>query len=44
MDLAASLGLTGTPMSITETGERINGYVSAKTLLQQLEAAIKGEE
>lgn len=44
MELATSLGLTGTPMSITETGERINGYVPAKTLLKQLAAGSKGEE
>ena len=36
MALGRQLGLTGTPMTITETGERIVGYVPAAQLLQQL--------
>lgn len=39
MALANDLGLTGTPLSITENGAKIVGYASAKALLQQVEAA-----
>jgi len=44
MRLAEALGITGTPMTITDTGERIMGYVPAPELLRRLEAAKGGEE
>ena len=37
--LAKRLGLTGTPMTITEFGERLNGYVQADQLVARLQAA-----
>ena len=39
MALARQLGLTGTPMTITDTGEQIMGYVPADELLTKLRAA-----
>jgi len=39
MELARRLGLTGTPMTITDTGERFNGYVPADQLAVRLDAA-----
>lgn len=39
MALAEELGITGTPMTITDTGERIMGYVSAGELLARMEQA-----
>lgn len=39
MALAKRLGLTGTPMTITDTGEQINGYVPAASLLKRLDLA-----
>lgn len=38
MSLARELGLQGTPMTITETGEQIMGYMPAQDLLAQMEA------
>ncbi len=35
--LGQRLGLTGTPMTITDTGERIVGYVPAQELVRRLE-------
>ena len=37
MDLAVQLGLTGTPYSITETGETISGYAPAQRLAARLD-------
>jgi len=42
MELAKSLGLNGTPMSITDTGEVINGYAPAPQMIQQLRIAKAG--
>ena len=39
MQLANRLGLTGTPMTITDSGERLNGYLPADSLVAGLEAA-----
>jgi thiol:disulfide interchange protein DsbC len=39
VELANELGLTGTPMSVTDTGERIMGYVPAAELIARLDAA-----
>jgi len=39
MALARQLGLTGTPMTITDTGEQIMGYVPADEMLIKLRAA-----
>ncbi len=39
MALAERLGLSGTPMTITDTGERIMGYVPADELVRRLAAA-----
>jgi thiol:disulfide interchange protein DsbC len=39
MQLANRLGLTGTPMTITDAGERLNGYLPADSLVARLEAA-----
>ena len=36
MELAQALGLTGTPMNITDTGEVISGYAPAPQMIQQL--------
>jgi len=38
MQLANRLGLTGTPMTITDAGERLNGYLPANQLVARLEA------
>lgn len=38
MALANELGLTGTPMSVTDNGERIMGYVPAADLIVRLDA------
>ena len=38
MALAKRLGLTGTPMTITDSGERLDGYVPADRLVARLEA------
>jgi thiol:disulfide interchange protein DsbC len=37
MALANELGLTGTPMSVTDTGERIMGYMPAADLIARLD-------
>ena len=39
MALAEQLGLGGTPMTITETGERIMGYIPPRQLVQRIEVA-----
>jgi thiol:disulfide interchange protein DsbC len=39
MALAVKLGLTGTPFTITDTGEKIAGYAPAERLLKRLEEA-----
>ncbi|NIR30859.1 MAG: DsbC family protein [Gammaproteobacteria bacterium] len=39
MRLADEVGLTGTPMTITESGERIRGYLPPKELLARLRGA-----
>ena len=39
MALARQLGLTGTPMTITDTGEQIMGYLPADEMLTKLRAA-----
>jgi len=39
MATARSLGLQGTPMTITDTGERLMGYVRAQELNQLMESA-----
>jgi thiol:disulfide interchange protein DsbC len=39
MRLAEEVGLEGTPMTITATGEEIRGYVGARALLARLEGA-----
>ncbi|MDH3714030.1 MAG: DsbC family protein [Gammaproteobacteria bacterium] len=38
MSVARQLGLQGTPMTITETGEQIMGYMPAQDLFAQMEA------
>lgn len=38
MALASELGLTGTPMTVTDTGERIMGYLPAADLIARLNA------
>jgi thiol:disulfide interchange protein DsbC len=38
MEMARELGLQGTPMTITETGEQIMGYLPAQELFAQMEA------
>ena len=43
MELARRLGLTGTPMTITETGERLNGYLPADQLVARLDAAKRAQ-
>ncbi len=39
MRLASDLGLSGTPMTVTDSGERITGYVPPASLWRRLEAA-----
>lgn len=39
MTIAQRLGLGGTPMTITDTGEKIQGYVPADQMTQRLDAA-----
>ena len=39
MALAEKLGLAGTPMTITETGERIMGYIPPRQLVRRIEVA-----
>ena len=39
MAVAQQLGLAGTPMTITETGERIMGYVPPRQLVQRIKIA-----
>ncbi|MDH3691899.1 MAG: hypothetical protein OEU36_20855 [Gammaproteobacteria bacterium] len=39
MALARELGLTGTPMTISDTGERIMGYVRSSELVSKLDEA-----
>ena len=39
MSVAQQLGLRGTPMTITDTGEQIMGYMPAKELFAQMEVA-----
>ncbi|HEY5720486.1 MAG TPA: DsbC family protein, partial [Gammaproteobacteria bacterium] len=39
MALAQQLGLTGTPFSITDTGEKISGYAPAAQMAERLDAA-----
>jgi thiol:disulfide interchange protein DsbC len=36
--LAQRLGLTGTPMTITDSGEQLNGYVPTNDLVARLQA------
>ncbi len=38
MQLANRLGLTGTPMTVTDSGERLDGYVAADQLIRRLNA------
>jgi len=40
MALASELGLTGTPMTVTDSGERIMGYVPAPDLIARLDAGV----
>jgi thiol:disulfide interchange protein DsbC len=37
MALAQQMGLQGTPMSVTDSGERVSGYMPAEQLVQRLE-------
>jgi hypothetical protein len=39
MQLANRLGLSGTPMTITDSGERLDGYLPANSLVARLEAS-----
>ncbi len=42
MELGVALGLTGTPYSITETGETVSGYAPAATLAARLDGRPEG--
>lgn len=42
LKLGRELGLRGTPFSVTESGEAINGYLSPRNMLQRLSAASGG--
>lgn len=42
MELAQAMGLSGTPMSITDSGERIDGYAPAPQMIQRLAISSAG--